>query len=124
MSKISIIKKIQLGQKSFPLEHPDAEFRFSFYCGNGGKKHEAAISFKTSTLLSSLIETGQITDDDLVQNNVIKLEYLKDQSNALLNRYQISRFKDCDNYYIIIFDINEYRDYYSCFIHGVLQIEF
>lgn len=124
MTKISIIKKIQLGgQRSFPIETPDFELLFSFYCGNGAIKHEAVISFKNSNSLNSLIETGQITNNDLVQNCIAKLENLEDPNKALLYRYQICDFKDCQNTYLLIFDINEYRGYYGCFIYGALQIE-
>lgn len=124
MPKISIIKKIQLsGKRSFPTETPDFEIPFSFYCENGGIKHEAIISFKNSNFLSSLIEMGQITNKDLAQFHITKLENLEDPNRTLLYRYQICNFKDCQNTYLLIFNIDEYRDYYSCFIHAVLQVE-
>jgi len=123
MTKISIIKKIQLGERSFPIETPDFELHFSFYCGNGVIKHEAIISFKNSNFLSSLIETGKIENKDLAQYNIAKLEDLEDSNKTFLYRYQICNFKDCQNTYLLIFDIDEYRGYYSCFIYGVLQIE-
>lgn len=124
MTKISIIKKIQLGgQRSFPIETPDFELLFSFYCGNEAIKHEAVISFKNSNFLNLLIKTGQITNTDLAQNYIAKLEKLEDPNKTLLYRYQICNFKDCRNTYLLIFDIDEYRGYYSCFIYGVLQIE-
>ncbi|MDY0986518.1 hypothetical protein SOM12_03770 [Flavobacterium sp. CFBP9031] len=124
MTKISIIKKIQLGgERSFPIESPDSEVYFNFYCGNGGIKHEAIISFKNSNFLSSLIETGLITNHDLAQNNIVKLEYLEDQNAVFSFRYQICNFKDCQNTYLLIFDVHENRGYYGFFIHGVLQIE-
>ncbi|MDP5201639.1 hypothetical protein [Flavobacterium sp. DG2-3] len=123
MSKISIIKKIQLGdERSFPIKTPDFELPFNFYCGNGGIKHKAIISFKNSNFLSSLIKTGQLTNDDLAQNNILKLEKLEDPNEALSYRYQICNFKDCQNTYLLIFDIYENRGYYGCFIHGVLEI--
>ncbi|MDQ6529245.1 hypothetical protein [Flavobacterium sp. LHD-85] len=124
MTKISIIKKIPLGgKKSFPIETPDFKLPFSFYCGNGAIKHEAIISFKNSSFLNSLIETGQITNKDLAQFHITKLENLEDPNRTFLYRYQICNFKDCHNTYLLIFDIDEYRDYYSCFIHAVLQVE-
>jgi hypothetical protein len=123
MTKISIIKKIQLGERSFPIETPDFELHFSFYCGNGVIKHEAIISFKNSNFLSPLIETGKIENKDLAQYNIAKLEDLEDSNKTFLYRYQICNFKDCQNTYLLIFDIDEYRGYYSCFIYGVLQIE-
>lgn len=122
--KISIIKKIQLSDKrSFPINTPDFELPFSFYCGNGGIKHEAIISFKNSNFLNLLIKTGQITHHDLAQNHIVKVEYLEDPNTAISFRYQICNFKDCHNTYLIIFEIHEYRGYYSFFIHGVLEIE-
>ncbi|MNK64941.1 hypothetical protein D3C87_842260 [compost metagenome] len=124
MSKISIIKKIQLGDKrSFPIETPDTEVHFSFYCGNGAIKHEAIISFKNSNFLSSLIETGQIENKGLAQYNVAKIEDLEDSNKRFLYRYQICSFKDCQNTYLLIFDIDEYRGYYSCFVHAIFQVE-
>lgn len=124
MTKISIIKKIQLGgERSFPIETPDSEVYFNFYCGNGGIKHEAIISFKNSNFLSSLIETGQITNKDLAQFHITKLENLQDPNRTFLYRYQICKFKDCQNTYLLIFDIDEYRGYYGCFVYGVLEIE-
>ncbi|SMO40119.1 hypothetical protein SAMN06265220_101547 [Flavobacterium nitrogenifigens] len=95
MTKISIIKKIQLsGQRSFPAETPDFEIPFSFYCGNGVIKHETIISFKNSSFLNSLIETGQITNKDLAQFHITKLENLEDPNRTFLYRYQICNFKD------------------------------
>ncbi|WPO77475.1 hypothetical protein [Flavobacterium sp. KACC 22761] len=123
MSKISIIKNIQLGKKSFAIENPDAALCFSFYCGDGEIQHNAVISFEKSNLLSSLIETGQLTNLDLIQNNIDKQLNRGNQNGLLYCRYQICNFKECNNNYLIIFDINEYRDYYSCFIYSVLQID-
>ncbi len=123
MSRISIIKKIQLGKRSFPIDHPDFELHFSFYCGNGGIKHEAVISFKSANFLRSLIETEQITNEDLAQYNIAKLEDLEDKNREFPYRYQICNFKNCPNTYLLVYDFNEYRDYHGCFIHGVLQIE-
>ena len=124
MSKISIIKKIQLGgARSFPLENPDSELCFTFYCGNGAIKHKAVISWKSSNLLRLLIESDQISKNDLIENHVDKREYLEDLDRAFLYRYQIFDFKECNNNYLIIFDINEHRDYYGCFVYGVLQIQ-
>ncbi|MEN2412663.1 hypothetical protein [Flavobacterium mesophilum] len=123
MSQISILKNIQLGKKSFPLENPDAEMCFSFYCGNGEIQHKAVISFGKSNLLSSLLEAGQLTNHDLNQINIDKLLTLGNQNSFSFCRYQICNFNECNNDYLIIFDINEYRDYYSCFIYSVLQIE-
>ena len=124
MGKISIIKKIQLGQdRSLPIDHPDTELYFSFYCGNGQIKHKAVISIANSNFLRLLIETEQLTNYDLAQNHVTKLENLEDKNKALQYRYQIYNSKECNSNYLIIFDINEYRDYYSCFIYAVLQIK-
>ncbi|MBL0737278.1 hypothetical protein JI750_10300 [Flavobacterium sp. GN10] len=124
MTKISIIKKIQLGGgTSLPIETPDSEVHFNFYCGNGRIKHEAIISFKTSSFLSSLIKTGVITNQDLAQNNIVNLEYLENPNTSISFRYQICNFKDCQNTYLLIFDIHENRGYYGFYIYGVLQIE-
>ncbi|WP_433829522.1 hypothetical protein [Flavobacterium anhuiense] len=123
MSKISIIKKIQLGTHSFPIENHDSEFSFNFYCGNGEIKHEASISLEKSNLVSSLIEIGAISNSDLAQNDVDKLQNLEDTNRAFTYRYQIYNSKECNNDYLIIFDITEYRDYYSGLIYAVLQIE-
>lgn len=37
MNKISIIKKIQLGDNSFPIQNLYSKLSFSFYCVNGRK---------------------------------------------------------------------------------------
>ncbi|HEU0126803.1 hypothetical protein [Flavobacterium sp.] len=123
MSKISIIKKIQLGVHGFPIEHPDSELCFNFYCGNGVIKHEASISLEKSNLLVSLIESGTISNTDLAQNDVDTLQNLEDPNRAFTYRYQIYNAKECNNDYLIIFDITEYRDYYTGFIYAALQIE-
>ncbi len=123
MSKISIIKKIQLGVHSFPIENLNSEVCFIFYCGNGEIKHEASISLEKSNLLSSLIENGAVSNSDLAQNDVDKLQNLEDLYKTFSYRYQIYNSKECNNNYLIIFDISEYRDYYSCFVYAVLQID-
>ncbi|MFC0781005.1 hypothetical protein [Flavobacterium sp. HJSW_4] len=124
MTKISIIKKIQLGEeRSLPLHHPDAELCFSFYCGSGKIKHEAVLSFASSNFLRSLTESGQLSNYDLAQNYVTKLQDLEDQNRNFPYRYQFYNSKECNNDYLIIFDINEYRDYYGIFVYAVLQIE-
>lgn len=38
MNKISIIKKIQLGEKKFPIENLNSQLNFSFYCGKSWNK--------------------------------------------------------------------------------------
>lgn len=123
MNKISVIKKIQLGENSFPIENQHSRLKFNFYCGNGGIKHQTILSLETSNLLESLIESGQLDNNDLAQNDVDKLENLEDKKRVFPYRYQIYNSQECNNNYLIIFDIYEYRGYYSCTVYGVLQIE-
>lgn len=123
MNKISIIKKIQIGEKAFPIENPYAELNFSFYCGNGGLKHQTILSMESSILLSSLLESEQVNSSHLAKNDVDKLENLENKERIFPYRYKIFSSVECNNSYLIIFDINEYRGYYSCYVYAVLQIE-
>lgn len=123
MNKISIIKKIQLGETTFPIENPHSELDFNFYCANGGIKHQTILSLENSNLLNSLRESGQINNKDLAQNDIDKLQNLEDTKKSFPYRFQIYNSQECNNNYLIIFDIYEYRGYYSYTIYGVLQIE-
>lgn len=122
MNKIHLIKKIQLGKNSFPAENLYSKLNFSFYCGNGGIKHQVILSFETSFFLKDLIESGQICIEDLAKQQVSKLENLKNNENRFLYRYQLLKPEECNNTYLIIFDIDEYREYWSFFIYGVFKI--
>lgn len=123
MNKILITKKIQLGESTFPIENLYSELHFNFYCANGGIKHKIIISLENSNLLSSLIESGQINNKDLAQNDVDKLQNLEDKKRPFPYRFLIYNSHECNNNYLIIFDIYEYRGYYTCTVYGVLQIE-
>ena len=123
MNKISIIKKIQLGERTFPIENQYSQLKFSFYCGEGGIKHQVILSSETSNLLNSLIESGQINNMVLAQNEVDKLQNLEDKKRVFPYRYQILNPVECNNTYLIIFDIYEYRGYYGCTVYGALQIK-
>ncbi|CAA9203455.1 hypothetical protein [Flavobacterium collinsii] len=123
MNKISIIKKIQLGQKTFPIENLLSELHFNFYCGKGGIKHQVILSTETSSLLNLLIDSGQIDNTLLAKNEVDKLPNLENKQRIFPYRYQILNSEECNNTYLIVFDIYEYREYYSCTVYGVLQIE-
>jgi len=123
MNKISIIKKIQLGESTFPVENQNSKISFNFYCGNGGIKHSTILSLESSNLLDSLIESGQIDNKDLAQNDIDKLQNLEDKKRPFPYRFQIYNSQECNNNYLIIFDIYEFRGYYSFTIYGVLQIE-
>lgn len=74
MNKISIIKKVQLGKNSFSAENLYSELNFSFYCVNGGIKHEVILSFETSFLLNDLIKNEQITTDILANIKLVNLK--------------------------------------------------
>jgi hypothetical protein len=113
MNKISIIKKLQLGESSFPIDDLYSKVYFSFYCAKGGIKHQIFLSFETSNLLDDLVKNN----DDLFREN----EFQKDPSPY---RYQIYNSQECNNNYLIIFDISEHRDYFSCHVNTVFQIEF
>jgi hypothetical protein len=79
LNKILIIKKIQLGESTFPIENQNSKLSFNFYCGNGGIKHKTILSLENSNLLDSLIESGQIDIKDLSQNDIDKLQNLEDK---------------------------------------------
>jgi hypothetical protein len=123
LNKILIIKKIQLGESTFPIENQNSKLSFNFYCGNGGIKHKTILSLENSNLLDSLIESGQIDIKDLSQNDIDKLQNLEDKKRPFPYRFQIYNSQECNNNYLIIFDIYEFRGYYSFTIYGVLQIE-
>lgn len=123
MSEISIIKKIQLGENTFQIENPYSQLSFSFYCGKGEIKHQTILSTETSFLLNSLIDSGQIDYAVLAQNDVDKLQNLEDPKKIFPYRYQMLNQEQCHNTYLLIFDIYEYREHYSCTIYAVLQIE-
>ena len=123
MNKISIIKKIQLGENGFPVEYYNSRLSFSFYCANGGIKHQIILSFETSCILGPLLESGQISENDLIENNVPKLKKTEHYKGNFPYRYQTYNSKECNNTYLILFDIYEYRDYFSCIVDGVFQIE-
>lgn len=122
MTKISIIKKIQLGENNFALDHFFDKIKFSFYCAKGGIKHPIILSFETSNLLDSLIESGQIIKDDLINNSDVFKE-TEIQKSPFPYRYQIYNSQECNTIYLIIFDISEHRDYFSCHVNTVFQIE-
>ncbi|OAZ04477.1 hypothetical protein [Flavobacterium succinicans] len=123
MNEIFIIKKIQIGERTFPVENQNSKLSFNFYCGNGGVKHKTILSLKDSDLLDSLIENAKIDYKDLVKNDVDKLQNLEDRKRPFPYRFQIYNSQECNNNYLLIFDIYEFRGYYGFTIYGVLQIE-
>ena len=123
MNEISIIKKIQLGENCFSVEYYTSKLNFSFYCANGGIKHQIILSFETSYLLDSLLDSGLINEKDLIENNVPKLKITDYHKGHFSYKYQIYNPINCNNTYLILFEISEYRDYFSCFIPAVFQIE-
>jgi hypothetical protein len=123
MNKISIIKKVQLGKNSFSAENLYSKLNFSFYCVNGRIKHEVISSFETSFFLNDLIKNGQITTESLAKHQISKLENLNNIERSFLYRYQFFQPKECNKCYMIIFDIDEYREYWGYYIYGVLEIE-
>ncbi|KQO22553.1 hypothetical protein ASF10_09285 [Flavobacterium sp. Leaf82] len=123
MNKISIIKKVQLGKNSFSAENLYSKLNFSFYCVNGGIKHEVILSFETSFFLNELIKNGQITTESLANHQISKLENLNNTERSFLYRYQFFQPKECNKCYMIIFNIDEYREYWGFYIYGVLEIE-
>lgn len=112
-----------MGENTFPLENPYSNLNFNFYCGNGGIKHHITISLENSNLLSSIIESGQISNQELAKQDIYKFDNSEDEKRPFPYRYQIYNAKECNNNYFIIFDIFEYRGYYGCTIYAVLQIE-
>jgi hypothetical protein len=123
MNKISIIKKVQLGKNSFSAENLYSKLNFSFYCVNGRIKHEVILSFETSFFLNELIKNGQITTESLAKHQISKLENLNNTERSSLYRYQFFQPKECNKCYMIIFNIDEYREYWGFYIYGVLEIE-
>ncbi|MFB9076712.1 hypothetical protein ACFFLS_24145 [Flavobacterium procerum] len=123
MNQISVIKKIQLGKNGYPIDNLFANLNFSFYCGDGKVKHDINLSFQKSKFLSELIKSGEITIETLANCQKVKQEDLGNPEKQFLYRYQIYNPVECSNSYLVIFSIDEYREYWSCFIYEVLQIE-
>ena len=86
---------------------------------NGGIKHQVILSTETSFLLNSLINSSHIDNTVLAQNEVDKLHNLVDKQRLFPFRYQILNPEECNNTYLIVFNIYECRD-----ITVVLFIEF
>lgn len=100
-----------------------ANVNFSFYCGDGKIKHDINLSFEKSSFLSELINSGKITIETLVDFQKLKKEKVSNPENQYLYRYQIYNPVECNNSYLVIFSIDEYREYWSCFVYEVVQIE-
>jgi len=123
MNKISIIKKIQLGKSAFSIEHPFCKSDFSFYCPKGAMKHAVVLSIETSNVLDPLLESGQLNENDLIENNILPLQKTEHQKGPFSFRYQIYNPTECHDIYLILFEIFEYRDYCNCIVVAVFQIE-
>lgn len=74
-------------------------------------------------MLNDLIKNEQITTDTLVKHQISKLENMNDTERSFLYLNQFFQPKEFNKYYIIIFDIGEYREYWSYYIYGVLEIK-
>ncbi|KFF03038.1 hypothetical protein [Flavobacterium reichenbachii] len=122
MSEFLILKNIQLGQNSFGVESIYSTLNFSFYCASGIKKHFVNLSLADSFFLKDLIEAGKISNTALAKSGVDKLENLENTGRLFPYQYQMFCFDDCDNQYLIIFSVIDYRDTYSFIIYGVLQL--
>jgi hypothetical protein len=123
MSEFLILKNIQLGQNTFGVESIYSTLNFSFYCASGIKKHLVDLSLEDSFFLKDLIKAGKINNTALAKSGVDKLENLENPSRLFPYQYQMFSFDDCDNHYLIIFSVIDYRDTYSFIIYGVLQIQ-
>ena len=90
MNKIFIIKKIQIGERTFPVENQNSKLSFNFYCGNGGVKHKTILSLKDSDLLDSLIENAKIDYKDLVTQST---------ANFVTGSWKEHKFENTDMIY-------------------------
>lgn len=118
------VKKIQLSQETFPVNYYDDEVSLTFYCNDKGEKHQVILSLKSSiSLYEEVIVQKNITYEELANIGIDKLENLKDEHRKHEYRYMETFSSMCNKEFIIIFNFNENRDYYSCRVFGVIEIE-
>lgn len=120
---LSFVKKILLSQDTFPVTYYDDEVPFSFYCNDNGIKQDVTLSLKVSTPLFVLIDSKQTTYEDLSKIGIDKINNLTDINKKNEYRYIMNFSDNCQKQFLIIFGFNEYRDYYSCRIFGIIEIE-
>lgn len=121
IKQYSLIKKILLGQETFPVNYYDDIVSLTFY-GDECGKIMVNISLKKSQPLSDLVENKQTTYQELSKLGVDKLENLNSEDRKYEYRYIIVS-GDCNKDFLIIFNFKEYRDYYSCRVFGVIEIK-
>jgi hypothetical protein len=121
IKQYSLIKKILLGQETFPVNYYDDIVPFTFYSDECGKIR-VNLSLKESQPLPDLVENKQTTYEELSKIGVDRLENLNSEDKKYEYRYIIVS-GDCNKDFLIIFNFKEYRDYYSCRVFGVIEIK-
>lgn len=121
VKQLSLIKKILLSQETFPVNYYDDIVPLTFY-GNECGKITVNLSLEESQPLFDLVENKQTTYEELSKIGVDRLENLNSEDRKYEYRYMIIS-GDCNKDFLIIFNFKEYRDYYSCRIFGVIEIQ-
>lgn len=121
VKQLSLIKKILLSQETFPVNYYDDIVSLTFY-GDDCGKIRVNLSLKESQPFSELVENNQTTYEELSKIGVERLENLKSEERKYEYRYIIVS-GDCNKDFLIIFNLKEYRDYYSCRVFGVIEIK-
>jgi hypothetical protein len=118
------VKKIQLSQETYPVNYFDDEVPLSFYCNDKGEKHQIILSLKNSiSLYNEVTVKKNTTYEELARIGVDKLENLKNEDRKHEYRYVKTFSSNCNKEFIVIFNFKENREYYSCRVFGVIEIE-
>lgn len=118
------VKKIQLSQETFPVNHYDDEVPLTFYCNDKGEKHQIILSLKNSISLYEEVVIQKITTyEELAKIGIDKLENLKNEARKHEYRYMKTFSSNCNKEFIVVFNFIENRGYYSCRVFGVIEIE-
>lgn len=86
---MKLIKKILIGQDTFPVNSYDDEVQFSFYCSDKEIRQDITLSLKNSVPLFELIDNKKTTYEDLSKIGIDRIENLKDDNKKYDYRYMI-----------------------------------
>jgi hypothetical protein len=118
------VKKIQLSHEIFPVNYYDDEVPLTFYCNDKGEKHQIILSLKNSiSLHEEVIVKKNTSYEELAKIGIDKLENLKNEDRKHEYRYMKTFASICNKEFIVIFNFKENREYYSCRVFGVIEIE-
>jgi hypothetical protein len=117
------VKKNQLSQEAFSVNYYDDEVPLTFYCNDKGEKHQIVLSLRKSISLYEVIDQKNTTYVELAKMGIDKLENLINEDRKHEYRYMKTFSSICNKEFIVVFNFKEYREYFSCRVFGVLEIE-